>query len=149
MLNILSYLPEQLPSDKPRYVMGIGTPSDLVEAVSFGVDIFDCVMPTRNARNGSLFTNFGVLRIRNVKYKNDTNIIDKDCNCYTCSNYSRSYLHHLQKVNEILGARLATIHNLYYYQYLMSNIRIAINQDKFTQFREMFYKKQNILDGRL
>ncbi len=142
MIKVLDYLPEQLPDDKPRYLMGVGTPKDLVEAVERGIDMFDCVMPTRNARNGYLFTSLGVVKIRNAQYKLDTKPLDENCNCYTCKNYSRSYLHHLQRKNEILGARLATTHNLYYYQDLMSQMRDAIERNTFSEFKQNFYALQ-------
>jgi len=144
MLRILNYLPDKMPVNKPRYLMGVGTPSDLVEGVALGVDMFDCVMPTRNARNGYLFTSYGIIKIRNSKYKKDTNPLDKDCGCPTCLNYSRSYLHHLQKTNEILGSRLNTLHNLHYYQDLMKSMRNAINNNKFSEFRKNFYEKLDI-----
>ncbi len=120
-----------LPLDRPRYLMGVGRPEDLIAAVARGVDMFDCVMPTRNARNGHLFTSAGVLKIRNARYEKDTRPIDENCQCYTCSNYSRAYVKHLQKCNEILGHRLATIHNLHYYQDLMRQIRESIESDRF------------------
>ncbi|SFV69379.1 tRNA-guanine transglycosylase [hydrothermal vent metagenome] len=142
MMNVLDYLPQAMPENKPRYLMGVGTPSDLVEAVSRGVDMFDCVMPTRNARNGYLFTQKGIVKIRNAKYQKDTNAIDNECGCYTCQNYSRSYLHHLQKTNEILGSRLNTIHNLFYYQFLMQQMRDAIVENRFDEFKKEFYAKQ-------
>lgn len=142
MIKVLDYLPEQLPDDKPRYLMGVGTPKDLVEAVERGIDMFDCVMPTRNARNGYLFTSVGIVKIRNAQYKLDTKPLDENCNCYTCKNYSRSYLHHLQRKNEILGARLATIHNLHYYQNLMSQMRDAIEHNTFSEFKQNFYALQ-------
>ncbi len=140
MMAVLDYLPAHLPKDKPRYLMGVGTPSDLVEAVDRGIDMFDCVLPTRNARNGYLFTSEGVVKIRNAKYKHDPSPIDKNCGCYTCQHYSRAYVHHLQKIGEILGARLATIHNLYYYQHLMSSMRRAIEQGAFAEFKQQFYQ---------
>ncbi len=143
MFKVLGYLPEQLPRDKPRYLMGVGTPSDLIEAVGFGIDMFDCVMPTRNARNGHLFTSSGIVKIRNAKYRLDTKPLDECCKCYTCKNYSRAYLHHLQRKNEILGARLNTIHNLYYYQNLMSGMRTAIKNNTFTAFKRSFYENRN------
>ncbi|MBE8190574.1 MAG: tRNA guanosine(34) transglycosylase Tgt [Candidatus Thioglobus sp.] len=139
MLKVLDYLPEKLPKNKPRYLMGVGTPSDLVEAVERGVDMFDCVLPSRNARNGYLFTSAGIVKIRNSQYKFDTNALDENCKCYTCKNYSRSYLHHLQRKNEILGARLGTIHNLFYYQNLMAQMRKAIENNSFAEFRQEFY----------
>ncbi len=142
MIKVLGYLPEQLPDDKPRYLMGVGTPKDLVEAVERGIDMFDCVMPTRNARNGYLFTSVGIVKIRNAQYKLDTRPLDENCDCYTCQNYSRSYLHHLQRKNEILGARLNTIHNLYYYQDLMAQMRDAIEHNTFSEFKQNFYALQ-------
>ena len=142
MMNALSYLPEHMPVDKPRYLMGVGTPSDLVEGVACGVDMFDCVMPSRNARNGYLFTSEGVVKIRNAKHKKDTGPLDPNCNCSTCNNYSRAYLHHLQKSNEILGSRLNTFHNLFYYQNLMKSIRAAIKSNTFSDFRNKFYSEQ-------
>ena len=131
-------LPE-LPSDKPRYLMGVGKPEDIVEAVKRGIDMFDCVIPTRNARNGFLFTRYGTLKIRNSQYQHDTRPIDENCGCYTCQHYSRAYLRHLDKCGEILGARLNTIHNLYYYQELMRDIRAAIAENRFEQFVNEFY----------
>jgi queuine tRNA-ribosyltransferase len=131
-------LPE-LPSDKPRYLMGVGKPEDIVEAVKRGIDMFDCVIPTRNARNGFLFTRYGTLKIRNSQYQHDTRPIDEKCGCYTCQHYSRAYLRHLDKCGEILGARLNTIHNLYYYQELMRDIRAAITENRFEQFVNEFY----------
>ena len=138
MMEVLSYLPDHMPQDKPRYLMGVGTPLDLVEGVASGVDMFDCVMPSRNARNGYLFTSEGVVKIRNAKYKKDTGPLDPNCGCSTCSNYSRSYLHHLQKTNEILGSRLNTLHNLFYYQELMQSMRSAIQTNTFSTFRKSF-----------
>ena len=141
MARILNYLPEKMPTNKPRYLMGVGTPSDLVEGVSLGIDMFDCVMPTRNARNGYLFTSVGVIKIRNAKYKKDTKPLDQDCTCSTCLNYSRAYLHHLQKTNEIIGSRLNTLHNLHYYLELMRSMREAIENNLFEEFRKIFYAK--------
>ena len=129
MHRILEHLAPQMPIDKPRYLMGVGTPRDLLEGVQRGVDMFDCVMPTRNARNGYLFTSTGVIKIRNSRYKTDISPLDSACDCYTCKNYSRSYLHHLDKCHEILGAHLNTVHNLHYYQTVMANIREAIETD--------------------
>ena len=143
MMKVLDFLPEQMPTDKPRYLMGVGTPLDLVEGVSMGVDMFDCVMPSRNARNGYLFTSEGVVKIRNAKYKIDTGPLDPNCSCNTCKNYSRSYLHHLQKTNEILGSRLNTFHNLFYYQDLMRSIREALGSNTFDVFRENFLATQS------
>jgi queuine tRNA-ribosyltransferase len=138
MLRILAHTAPRLPAEKPRYLMGVGTPEDLVDAVGEGVDMFDCVMPTRNARNGWLFTRFGDIKIRNSRFKDDTRPLDESCDCYTCRNFSRAYLHHLQRLNEILGARLNTIHNLHYYQKLMREIRAAIDGDSFASFAGQF-----------
>ncbi len=143
MIKVLDYLPNELPESKPRYLMGVGTPSDLVEAVERGIDMFDCVMPTRNARNGYLFTSIGIVKIRNAQYKLDVSPLDERCGCYTCQHYSKSYLHHLQRKNEILSARLNTIHNLYYYQDLMAQMRQAIKDDSFAEFKQNFYQLQN------
>ena len=126
MLRVLAYTAPRLPDECPRYLMGVGTPEDLVAGVRAGIDMFDCVLPTRNARNGWLFTRFGDIRIRNARHRADTAPLDATCACYTCRNFSRSYLHHLQRINEILGARLATIHNLHYYLTLMAELREAI-----------------------
>lgn len=129
----------KLPQNKSRYLMGVGRPEDIVEAVRRGVDMFDCVMPTRNARNGHLFTRHGVLKVRNTRYVSDTKPIDPDCGCYACQNYSRAYIKHLQKCNEILGHRLATTHNLYYYQELMATLRGAIESGEFEQTAKALY----------
>jgi queuine tRNA-ribosyltransferase len=129
-----------MPEDKPRYLMGVGKPEDIVEAVRRGVDMFDCVMPTRNARNGHLFTSEGVIKIRNAKHRHDTGPLDPNCSCYTCSNFSRSYLHHLDKCGEMLGAHLNTIHNLHYYQQLMSDLRAAIAEQRLESFVDEFYE---------
>ena len=126
MLRVLAHTAPRMPAGKPRYLMGVGTPEDLVAGVTAGVDMFDCVIPTRNARNGWLFTRFGDVKIRNAKHRTDTRPIDDTCGCYTCRHFSRAYLHHLQRVNEILGARLATIHNLFYYHALMGELREAV-----------------------
>jgi queuine tRNA-ribosyltransferase len=142
MMKVLDFLPEHMPTDKPRYLMGVGTPLDLVEGVAMGVDMFDCVMPSRNARNGYLFTSEGVVKIRNAKYKLDTGPLDPNCSCNTCKHYSRSYLHHLQKTNEILGSRLNTFHNLFYYQDLMRSIRESLKSNTFDVFRENFLASQ-------
>ena len=139
MLRIIATTTPKMPTDKPRYLMGVGKPEDLVEAVRRGVDMFDCVMPTRNARNGHLFTHTGVVRIKNSPHKQDTAPISNDCGCYSCQHYSRAYLHHLFKCNEILASRLATIHNLYYYQELMAGLRKAIEQGKLADFVTTFY----------
>jgi queuine tRNA-ribosyltransferase len=139
MLRILNHLSEKMPTDKPRYLMGVGRPEDLVEAVCLGVDMFDCVMPTRNARNGHLFVHEGVIKIRNSRHKTDTGPLDPYCGCYTCKNYSRAYLHHLDRTGEMLGPRLNTIHNLHYYQRLMQQLRDAIAAGNLQQFRQSFY----------
>ena len=141
MHRILEYVCPQLPTDKPRYLMGVGKPEDLVEGVRRGIDMFDCVMPTRNARNGHLFVSDGIVKIRNAKYRDDTSPLDPECDCYTCKHYTKSYLYHLDKCGEILGARLNTIHNLRYYQRLMAQIRQAIEDDRFEQFVVDFYTK--------
>ena len=139
MMEVLDNIMPGMPEDKPRYLMGVGTPENLVESVRRGMDMFDCVMPTRNARNGHLFTEFGDIRIRNATHRYDKSPVDKNCACYTCQNYSRAYLHHLDKTNEILGARLNTIHNLYYYQYLMKGLRTAIEEEQLDEFIVQFY----------
>jgi queuine tRNA-ribosyltransferase len=139
MINILDECAYKMPEDKPRYLMGVGKPEDLVESVRRGIDMFDCVMPTRNARNGFLFITDGVVKIRNAVHKTDTGPVDSECDCHTCENYSRAYLHHLDKCNEILGSRLNTIHNLRYYQRLMQGLRDAISEGKLTEFVENFY----------
>src|SRR6185369_14722990 len=126
MLAVLKHTAPRLPADRPRYLMGVGTPEDIVAGVAAGVDMFDCVLPTRNARNGHLFTRFGDIRIRNAKHRADTRPLDATCGCYTCEHFTRAYLHHLQRVNEILGARLNTIHNLFYYLALMAELREAV-----------------------
>lgn len=141
---ILASITPQLPLDKPRYLMGVGTPQDLVTAVGYGVDLFDCVLPTRNARNGHLYTAYGVLRLRNARYKNDPRPIDPSCTCYTCQHYSRAYLHHLDKCREILGARLNTWHNLHYYQTLMQQIRQALVEGTWATFGATFAAQQGI-----
>jgi queuine tRNA-ribosyltransferase len=142
MLRILTHTAPKMPHNKPRYLMGVGTPEDLVAAVSQGVDMFDCVMPTRNARNGWLFTQYGDIKIKNAFYKQDTQPLDADCACYTCHNFTRAYLHHLHKVGEILGARLNTIHNLHYYQVLMQGMRGAIENGNFENFKTEFAAKR-------
>ena len=131
---MLEGLAPALPAERPRYLMGVGTPADLVKAVARGMDMFDCVIPTRHARNGQLFTSEGPLNIRNSRFQADTGPIDPRCGCYACRNYSRSYLRHLQQCNEILGARLATIHNLHYYLELMARMRAAIEAGRFAAF---------------
>jgi queuine tRNA-ribosyltransferase len=140
--RILEDIPPLLPYDKPRYLMGVGTPEDIVEAVVLGIDMFDCVMPTRNARNAHLFTNEGVVRLRNSQYQYDTRPIEEGCGCYTCLHYSRAYLRHLDKCREMLGAQLNTIHNLYYYQTLMSGLRAAIDSGTLSGFVHTFHQKR-------
>ncbi len=139
MIRILDHLPPKMPADKPRYLMGVGRPEDIVEAVRRGVDMFDCVMPTRNARNGYLFTSTGIVKIRNARHRHDTLPLDERCDCYTCRNFSRSYLHHLDKCGEMLGAQLNTIHNLRFYQNLMSGLREAIEAGTLSDFIADFY----------
>lgn len=139
MLRILDAIASLMPPAKPRYLMGVGTPADIIEAVRRGIDMFDCVMPTRNARNGHLFTSQGAVRIRNSRYKHDLEPLDPNCRCYTCRNYSRAYLHHLDKTREILGAHLNTLHNLYYYQKLMRGLRRAIFRGQLDKFVRQFY----------
>ncbi|GAB2189979.1 tRNA guanosine(34) transglycosylase Tgt [Sessilibacter sp. MAH1] len=144
MIKVLDYLPETMPANKPRYLMGVGKPEDIVESVLRGVDMFDCVMPTRNARNGHLFTSEGVIKIRNAKHRGDTNPLDSQCDCYTCKNFSRGYLYHLDKCGEILGAQLNTIHNLRFYQTLMSRLRLVIEEHRLDEFVQQFYAEQRI-----
>ena len=138
MQRILAHVGPRLPENKPHYLMGVGTPEDLVQGVANGVDMFDCVMPTRNARNGWLFTRFGDIKLKNARYKDDQLPLDETCTCYTCKNFSRAYLHHLHRSNEILGARLNTIHNLHFYLKIMQEMRDAIDQDQFHAFRLKF-----------
>ena len=138
MMRVLEHIGPRLPADKPHYLMGVGTPEDLVAGVASGVDMFDCVMPTRNARNGWLFTRFGDIKIKNARYKEDTKPLDETCDCYACKNFSRAYLHHLHRTGEILGARLNTIHNLHYYLQIMKEIRAAIDDGQFQQFVAKF-----------
>ena len=142
MMQTLDSIHPLMPTDKPRYLMGVGTPEDLVEAVRRGIDMFDCVMPTRNARNGHLFTTFGVVKIRNNQYEYDTGPIDETCACYTCRNYSRAYLRHLDKCKEMLGSRLNTLHNLYYYLNLMQELREAIANNALEIFVKRFYQQR-------
>lgn len=139
MIRVLDHTAHKIPENKPRYLMGVGKPEDIVEAVRRGIDMFDCVMPTRNARNGHLFVPEGVIKIRNAKHKTDTRPLDDSCDCYTCKNYSRSYLHHLDKCNEMLGARLNTIHNLRYYQRVMEGLRDALDTNQLDEFVAEFY----------
>jgi queuine tRNA-ribosyltransferase len=138
MQRILAHVGPRLPADKPHYLMGVGTPEDLVEGVANGIDMFDCVMPTRNARNGWLFTRFGDLKIRNARHKDEDQPLDESCDCHACRNFSRAYLHHLHRAGEILGARLNTIHNLHYYLQLMREMRTAIDAGSFDLFRARF-----------
>ena len=142
--EILEFMSNKLPEDKPRYLMGVGTPEDIVEAVRYGIDMFDCVLPTRNARNGQLFTSEGVINIRNAEYKDSDDPIDKNCDGKVSQNYSRAYLNHLQRTNEMLGSMLATYHNIYYYQSLMRDIRNAIKDNLFAKFLKDFYNKRNL-----
>ena len=142
--EILEFMSDKLPQDKPRYLMGVGTPEDIVEAVRYGIDMFDCVLPTRNARNGQLFTSEGVINIRNAEYKDSDEPIDKNCDGEVSQNYSRAYLNHLQRTNEMLGSMLATYHNIYYYQSLMRDIRNAIKDNLFAKFLKDFYNKRNL-----
>ena len=144
MLRVLDTLPPKMPEDKPRYLMGVGKPQDILEAVMRGIDMFDCVMPTRNARNGHMFTSSGVVKIKNAVHRHDTRPLDTHCDCYTCENFSRAYLHHLEKCGEILGAQLNTIHNLRYYQNLMSDIRQAIAEHRLDEFATNFYQEQGL-----
>ncbi|MCX7243554.1 MAG: tRNA guanosine(34) transglycosylase Tgt [Polaromonas sp.] len=139
MQRIMAHTPHRLPADKPRYLMGVGTPEDLVEGVGAGVDMFDCVMPTRNARNGHMFTRFGDLKIRNARYKADEQPVDATCSCYTCRQFSRAYLHHLDRCGEMLGPMLNSIHNLHYYLNLMSEVRAALDTGNFGDFVLQFH----------
>tara|TARA_Y100000589_G_scaffold225441_1_gene212890 strand:+ start:1053 stop:2168 length:1116 start_codon:yes stop_codon:yes gene_type:complete len=143
-LEILDFMSEKLPIEKPRYLMGVGRPEDIVEAVRYGIDMFDCVLPTRNARNGQLFTSEGVLNIRNAPYKMSDDPIDKNCYCKVCKNYSRAYLNHLDRTNEMLGSMLSTYHNIFYYQSLMKDIRNAIKNNIFAKFLKDFYNSRNL-----
>lgn len=144
MIKVLDYLPEWMPADKPRYLMGVGKPEDLVEGVRRGVDMFDCVMPTRNARNGHLFTAEGTVKIRNARHRHDTGPLEAGCDCYTCQNFSRAYLHHLDRCGEMLGAMLNTIHNLRHYQRLMAGLRGAIEAGTLANFVEGFYAQRGL-----
>ncbi len=142
--RILTFLSDKLPRDIPRYLMGVGKPEDIVEAVRYGIDMFDCVLPTRNARNGQLFTSEGVLNIRNAPHKMSEDPVDKNCKCKVCKNYSRAYLNHLDRTNEILGSMLSTYHNIFYYQSLMQDIRTAIKDNLFAKFLKDFYNRRNL-----
>ncbi len=143
MRRVLAHTAARLPAERPRYLMGVGTPEDLLAGIADGIDMFDCVLPTRNARNGHLFVPGGVVRIRNARYRADTAPLDEACECYTCRHYSRAYLHHLDRCGEILGARLATIHNLFYYLNLMKEIRTALRNGTFACFYQNFYEGRN------
>ena len=139
MQRIMAHTPHRLPADKPRYLMGVGTPEDLIEGVAAGVDMFDCVMPTRNARNGHMFTRFGDLKIRNARYKTEEAPVDSSCTCYTCRNFSRAYMHHLDRCGEMLGPMLSSIHNLHYYLNLMQEVRDALDAGRFSEFVAQFH----------
>ena len=142
MLRIVAHTPHRLPAHKPRYLMGVGTPEDLVDGVAHGVDLFDCVMPTRNARNGHLFTRFGDLKLRNARHRADERPLDESCSCYTCSHFSRAYLHHLERCGEMLAPMLASIHNLHYYLNLMREVREALDAGTFEAFRLRFRQER-------
>jgi queuine tRNA-ribosyltransferase len=141
MLRMLKHTAPQLPAERPRYLMGVGTPQDLVASVAAGIDLFDCVLPTRNARNGWVYTRHGIIKLRNAQYRDEVEPLDAECACYTCRNFTRAYLHHLQRVNEILGARLNTLHNLHYYQELMQGLRAAIEGRRLGDFVDDFKSK--------
>ena len=143
MMEVADHALPLLPDEKPKYIMGVGTPEDLVDLVDLGADMFDCVMPTRNARNGQLFTSFGTLNINNAQFKTDVAAVDPECTCYTCKNYSRAYLHHLYRSRELLSYRLNTIHNLHYYLHLMQDMRKAISNNAFSRFKASFYDKRS------
>jgi len=144
--RIMVHVAPRLPADKPRYLMGMGTPEDIIGAVAAGVDMFDCVLPTRNARNGWLFTRYGDIRIRNARYRDEMAPLDERCACYTCRNFTRAYLYHLQKANEILGARLNTLHNLHYYQELMQELRAAIESNKLvSKTKQLLAERKRLL----
>ncbi len=142
MQRILAHTAPRLPADQPRYLMGVGTPQDLVEAVAAGIDMFDCVLPTRNARNGWVYTRRGIIKLRNARYRDEVRPLDEQCACYTCRHFTRAYLHHLQRANEILGARLNTLHNLHYYQELMRELRQAITAGRLSGFVAEFSQMQ-------
>jgi queuine tRNA-ribosyltransferase len=143
MARILEHVAPRMPAHKPRYLMGVGTPEDLVFAVKRGIDMFDCVMPTRNARNGHLFTRFGDVKIKNARYKTDTGPLDPSCSCYTCREFTRSYLHHLFRHGEILGGMLNTIHNLHFYQVIMAEMREAIASGKLDEWSASFARDRS------
>lgn len=144
MIKVLDYLPNKMPEDKPRYLMGVGKPEDIVEGIRRGVDMFDCVMPTRNARNGHYFVTDGLVRIRNSKYRHDQSPLDPHCDCYTCKNFTRAYLFHLEKCGEMLGSMLGTIHNLRYYQRFTQDIRNALDNGTFDDFVQDFYARRGL-----
>ncbi|MFN0318416.1 MAG: tRNA guanosine(34) transglycosylase Tgt [Burkholderiales bacterium] len=146
MRRILAFTAPLLPADKPRYLMGVGTPQDLVNAVAMGMDMFDCVLPTRNARNGWAYTSAGIVKLRNARYRTDVSPLDESCTCYTCTRFTRAYLHHLQRVNEMLGARLNTLHNLHYYQTLMRRMREALQERCWPEFMSAV-QKESLLDA--
>jgi queuine tRNA-ribosyltransferase len=143
MVRVLAHVAPRMPTHKPRYLMGVGTPEDLVRSVTAGIDMFDCVMPTRNARNGHLFTRFGDVKIKNARYRTDTGPLDPSCTCYTCTQFSRAYLHHLFRHGEILGGMLNTIHNLHFYQVIMAEMRAAIETSTFSQWSDEFVRKRS------
>jgi queuine tRNA-ribosyltransferase len=143
MLEIADFTLPKLPGEKPRYIMGTGTPENLIELVALGADMFDCVLPTRNARNGQVFSRKGTLNISNAKYRHDTDPLEPGCDCYTCRNYSRAYLRHLYLAKELLAYRLTTLHNVYFFLNLMKQMRAAILKDEFESFRKEFYNKRN------
>lgn len=144
MIKVLDYLPNKMPHDKPRYLMGVGKPEDIVEGIRRGIDMFDCVMPTRNARNGHYFVTDGLVRIRNSKYRHDQSPLDPHCDCYTCKNFTRAYLYHLEKCGEMLASMLGTIHNLRYYQRFTQDIRDALDNDTFDAFVNDFYTRRGL-----
>lgn len=144
MMRVLKHIAPKMPADKPRYLMGVGKPEDLVEGVRRGIDMFDCVMPTRNARNGHIFTSTGVIKLRNARYKTDTGPLDDECDCYTCQHYSRAYLYHLDKCKEMLGGTLNSIHNLHYYQTLMAGLRRSLEEGTFADFVDKFYAQRGL-----
>ena len=142
MFEVLDYAPEMLPKDKPRYLMGVGRPDDIVGAVLRGVDMFDCVMPTRSGRTSQAFTRFGTVNIRNARHREDPRPLEEGCSCPLCTHYSRAYIHHLQKCNEVLAVMLLTWHNIAYYQRLMQGLRNALATDTLSEFTEQFYADQ-------
>jgi queuine tRNA-ribosyltransferase len=147
MTRVIEEVTPQMPKLSPRYLMGVGTPTDIIRAVVQGIDMFDCVMPTRNARNAYLFTSTGLLRLRNARYRDDTRPLDESCDCYTCQNFSRAYLHHLDKCKEILGSSLNTIHNLRHYQRLMAGLRTAIEQGRLSAFVNQYLADQGQIEA--